>query len=67
MIPNNVMQILGRFVPNIQQFQNVKSPDDFAQQLLNSGMVNQQQINQTKQMWNNQPNVRQMIFKQFKF
>ena len=65
MIPNNVLQIISRFIPNIQQFQNVKTPDELAQQLLQSGRVNQQQVNQAKQMWN-QPNIQQMIHTQYK-
>lgn len=65
MMPNMMMQILSQFIPNINQFQNAKSPDDLAQMLLNSGRVNQAQVNQAKQMWN-QPNIRQMVNKQFK-
>ncbi len=52
-------------MPSIQQFQNIESPDELAQKLLNSGRVNQAQVNQAKQMWN-QPNVRQMIQNRFK-
>lgn len=65
MMPNMMMQILSQFIPNVGQFQNAKSPDDLAQMLLNSGRVNQAQVNQAKQMWN-QPNIRQMVNKQFK-
>lgn len=65
MMPNSVLQILSQFMPSIQQFQNIESPDELAQKLLNSGRVNQAQVNQAKQMWN-QPNVRQMIQNRFK-
>ena len=54
-------------MPNVQQFQNIESPDELAQKLLNSGRVNQAQVNQAKQMWNQQPNIRQMIQNRFKF
>lgn len=66
MIPNNVLQLIGQFMPNIQQFQNINSPDELAQKLLESGRINQTQVNQAKQMWN-QPNIRQMIHNKFKF
>lgn len=67
MMPNNILQILSQFMPNIQQFQDINSPDELAQKLLNSGRVNQAQVNQAKQMWNQQPNIRQMIQNRFKF
>lgn len=60
MIPSNILNLLGNFMPNMNQLQNIKTPDQMAQMLLNSGKVNQQQVNQARQMWN-QPNVRQMI------
>lgn len=60
MIPNNVFQILCKINPSMQDFQNVKSPDDMAQQLLNSGRVTQDQVNRAKQMWGN-PQIQQMI------
>lgn len=66
-MPNNVLQILSQFMPNVQQFQNIKSPDELAQKLLNSGRVNQAQVNKAKQMWNQQPSIRQMIQNRFKF
>ena len=65
MIPNLILQMMKMFIPNIQQFQNAKTPDELAQQLLNSGRVNQQQVDQARQMWN-QPNIRQMVNNQFK-
>ena len=66
MIPNSIAQMVTKLNPNIQGLQDVKTPDDMAQILLNSGVVNQQQVNQSKQMWN-QPNVRQMIQSRYKY
>lgn len=66
MIPNSIMQMVSKINSNIQGLQNVKSPDEMAQVLLNSGVVSQEQVNQTKQMWN-QPNIRQMIQSRFKY
>lgn len=65
MIPNNVMTLLNQLIPNASQFQNVKTPDEFAQQLLNSGKIDQNMVNRAKQMWQ-QPNIRQMIQSRFK-
>ena len=66
MIPNSIMQMVSKINSNIQGLQNVKSPDEMAQVLLNSGVVSQEQVNQTKQLWN-QPNIRQMIQSRFKY
>ena len=66
MIPDFVLQFIGKYIPNVQQFQNINSPDELAQRLLESGKINQSQVNQAKQMWN-QPNIRQMIHNNFKF
>lgn len=66
MIPNNVFQIISQINPSIVNLRNVNTPDEFAQQLLNSGRVDQSMVNRAKQMWN-QPNVRQMIQNRFKF
>lgn len=66
MIPALILQIMSQMIPNFQQLQNAKSPDDLAQQLLNSGRVSQDQVNRAKQMWN-QPNIRQMVQSKFKF
>ena len=60
MIPSNIMNMMGRFNINLNELQNLKTPDDVAQYLLNSGKVNQAQVNQVKQMWQN-PNIRQQI------
>lgn len=64
MIPNNVMNFLQRINPNIAVFQNMQSPDEVAQYLLNNGKVSQDQVNKAKQMWNN-PNIQQQIQSQF--
>lgn len=60
MIPNNVLNFLSKINPNIAAFQNMKTPDEVAQYLLNNGKVNQAQVNQARQMWNN-PQVQNMI------
>lgn len=60
MIPTNIMNMMGRFNINLNELQNLKTPDDVAQYLLNSGKVNQAQVNQVKQMWQN-PNIRQQF------
>ena len=69
MIPNIIMQIMNmnpRMKQAMQNMQNINSPDNMAQQLLNSGMVSQDQVNKAKQMWG-QPNVRNMVLNRFKF
>lgn len=53
MIPNKVLNLIGRFCPNIQAIQNLNTPDEVAQYLLNNGKVSQQQVNQAKQLWEN--------------
>lgn len=58
MIPNNVFNMLAKFNPNMAVFQNMQTPDEVAQYLLNSGKVSQAQVNQAKQMWQN-PQVQQ--------
>ena len=60
MIPNNVMNMICKLNVDMNALQNIKTPDDMAQFLLNSGKVNQAQVNQAKQMWNN-PQVQQQI------
>lgn len=64
MIPNNVMNFLQRINPNIAIFQNMQSPDEVAQYLLNNGKVSQAQVNQAKQLWNNL-NIQQQIQNQY--
>ena len=60
MIPNNIFQIMSKINPVINSLQNMNSPDEVAQSLLNSGRVNQEQVNKAKEMWN-RPDIRQMI------
>lgn len=60
MIPNKIMSMISKMNVNMDALQNIKTPDDMAQFLLNSGKVNQAQVNQAKQMWNN-PQVQQQI------
>lgn len=60
MIPNNVMQMISRFNPDVNALQNIKTPEDMAQYLLNTGRVNQAQVNQAKRMWSN-PQIQQQI------
>ena len=60
MIPNVVLNLIKGFNMNLQNLQNIKTPDEMAQYLLNLGKVNQEQVNQAKQMWNN-PQTRQRI------
>lgn len=69
MIPNSILQAIGLINPkmNVQNMQGISTPDEMAQYLLNSGMVNQNQVNQARQMWNQQPDVRQMVADKFKF
>lgn len=65
MIPNNIMQMISKMNPDMNALQNIKTPDDMAQYLLNSGKVSQAQVNQAKQMWNN-PQIQQMINSRYK-
>ena len=66
MIPNSIFQIITNFAPNMQGIQSVNSPDEVAQMLLNSGKVNQMQVDRAKQLWN-QPQIRQMIQSKYKY
>ena len=59
MIPNNVIQLINKMFPGMN-IQNVNTPDDMAQMLLNTGKVNQAQVNKARQMWSN-PQIQQMI------
>ncbi len=62
MIPNTVMQLISRrFGINANALQNINSPDDMAQYLLNTGKVNQNDVNQARQRWSNDPQIRQNI------
>ena len=64
MMPNRILQMLSNY--NVTGLNEAKSPDELAQMLLNSGKVNQSQVNQARQLWN-QPNIRQMIANKFPF
>ena len=65
MIPNNIFQIITQINPALKNMQNVNTPDEFAQNLLNSGKVKQEHVNQAKQMWNSRQDIRQMIQNKF--
>lgn len=56
MIPNNITQLLQSIGVNMNEIKGIKTPNDFAQYLLNTGRVNQYQVNQAKQMWDRQMN-----------
>lgn len=57
-MPNNITDLLRRANINPSEIRGIKTPDEMAQFLLNSGKVNQAQVNQAKQMWNQQFNRR---------
>lgn len=67
-IPKTIMDVLNAFNPkmDVRGLQNIQTSDDMAQYLLNSGMVNQSQVNQAKQLWE-RPNIRQMVLNKFRF
>ena len=67
-IPKTIMDVLNAFNPkmDVRGLQNIQTSDDMAQYLLNSGMVNQSQVNQAKQLWE-RPNIRQMVLNRFRF
>ena len=48
------MQLLGRVNISINDLRNIRTPNDLAQYLLNTGRVTQDQVNQAKQMWDKQ-------------
>lgn len=56
MIPNNITQLLQSIGVNMNEIKGIKTPNNFAQYLLNTGRVNQYQVNQAKQMWDRQMN-----------
>lgn len=66
MMPNNIFQAISGMVQNVQNLQKANTPEEAAQMLLNSGRVNQSQVNQAMQMWQN-PQVRQMVQSKFRF
>lgn len=65
MIPSSVMGVINKFYPNIGQLTNVTTPDEMAQYLLDTGKVNQDLVNKSRQMWNN-PQIQQHINNQYK-
>lgn len=65
MIPNNVMQMVSKISPDMNALKGIKTPDEMAQYLLNTGKVSQNQVDRAKQMWNN-PQVQQMINNKYK-
>lgn len=60
MIPNIVLNLLNRRFPGLKGIQNVHTPDEMAQYLLNTGVVNQNDVNQARQKWCD-PQVQQQI------
>lgn len=54
MMPNNINQLLKNVNLSINDLKGIKTPNDFTQYLLNTGRVNQAQVNQAKQMWDKQ-------------
>ena len=67
MIPNIITQILSkRYGINNNALQNINTPDDMAQFLLNTGRVNQDQVNRARQQWSNDPQMRQNINNNYK-
>ena len=67
MIPNIITQILSkRYGINNNALQNINTPDDMAQFLLNTGRVNQEQVNRARQQWSNDSQMRQNINNNYK-
>lgn len=64
MIPNNVMNLVTKFMGNTN-IPNINTPDEMAQFLLNSGRVDQNLVNRAKQMWSN-PQIQQQINSRYK-
>lgn len=65
-MPTNIFQAISGMVQNVQNLQKANTPEEAAQMLLNSGRVNQSQVNQAMQMWQN-PQVRQVVQSKFRF
>ena len=57
-MPNNIENLLRRANINPAEIRGIKTPDQMAQFLLNSGKVNQAQVKQARQMWSQQFNRR---------
>lgn len=66
MMPTNILQAISGISQNIQELRNANTPEEAAQMLLNSGRVNQAQVNQAMQMWQN-PQIRQMIQNKYRY
>lgn len=66
MMPTNIFQAISGISQNIQELRNANTPEEAAQMLLNSGRVNQAQVNQAMQMWQN-PQIRQMIQNKYRY
>ena len=66
MIPNSILQMITKINPKLQGLRDIKTPDEMAQLLLNNGIVNQEHVNKSKEMWN-QPDIRQMIQNRYKY
>lgn len=66
MMPTNIFQAISGMAQNIQNLQKANTPEEAAQMLLNSGRVNQAQVNQAMQMWQN-PQVRQMVQNKYRY
>lgn len=66
MMPTNIFQAISGMAQNIQNLQKANTPEEAAQMLLNSGRVNQAQVNQAMQMWQN-PQIRQMIQNKYRY
>lgn len=60
MIPNNILNLLAKNNSDLSAIQNMQTPDEIAQYLLNTGKVTQEQVNKARQMWNN-PQMKQQI------
>lgn len=68
MMPTNIFQILTKINPqlkNMQNTQNINTPDDAAQFFLNHGIVKQDQVNWAKQAWGQRGDIRQKINSKF--
>ena len=65
MIPNNVMNRISKLNRNVRDLQNARTPDDVAQYLLNTGRVTQEQVNQSRKMWDI-PQVQEQVMQRFR-
>ena len=59
-MPTNIFQLLRSVNVNPAEIRGIKTPDEMAQFLLNSGKVTQAQVNQVRQMWNN-PQIKSLF------